>query len=154
MKTFKQFLDEDRQGELAAIKPKKDDPSEVGNIKPRSKEEEDFVNQNHPTTHTDHPVAKEDQFTADKVGHEDHFGYDGDPGEKNINMQGSSKVKDSGPDGSKKRDTSPAAGRADGDRNTVMQGSSKIKEEVDMSKPDCYAKSLEAIIRDMQKGKE
>ena len=95
MKTFKELL-EAPGAPAQDSKVVKDGEQEVKNYKPRSKGEEDFVN-DHKITKIAHPVATDAQFTGEiKRGNpDDHVGGNQHaPGEKMV-KQGSSRVRES-----------------------------------------------------------
>jgi hypothetical protein len=130
MKKFKNLF-ESVGSPAVDSKVKKDDEEEVKGYKPRSKGEEDFVNQ-HKVVKKDHPVAEPHQHTGDRKGPksdsgEDHEGFEkkGEPVLKTYDqfkkMGGWGSSSKRGPD------------KTAGDKTAVMQGSSKIKEEKSVS---------------------
>lgn len=129
MKKFKNLF-ESVGSPATDSKVKEDDEEEVKGYKPRSKGEEDFVNQ-HKVVKKEHPVAEPHQHTGDRKGPksdsgEDHKGFEkkGDPVLKTYDqfkkMGGWGSSSKRGPD------------KTAGDTKAVMQGSSKIKEEVEI----------------------
>lgn len=126
MKKFKNLF-ESVGSPATDSKVKEDDEEEVKGYKPRSKGEEDFVNQ-HKVVKKEHPVAEPHQHTGDRKGPksdsgEDHEGHEkkGEPVLKTYDqfkkMGGWGSSSKRGPD------------KTAGDKTAVMQGSSKIKEE-------------------------
>jgi hypothetical protein len=160
MKSFKQFSMERAEffedAQRVPAKELKDAPvpkDEIEDMEPRSKGEKDFKK-----LHTDkkevipHPVGTKGQFDSNNK-QDDHLadGAKDEDGEKTPIKSGTSDVKGDEKDGSKKRDTSKAAGKDNGEKKPVMQGSSdvpkdpEIQEEID----PVMAHYLSAITRDI-----
>ena len=148
MKTYKSFLNEADADDYV---PDVDDDEEVKGLQPRSKGEQDFAKL-HVTTHTDHPVGTEVQFTApSKVKHTPHTGLEPEEkGERNVLKT----YKDLFGDGSAKQTPTRKGDNRTGDLAPVNQGSSKIKEEVELEEAlsSSEQRSVEAYIKKIVNG--
>lgn len=128
MKKFKNLFEE---APAADYKRKVDDEEEVKNYKPRSDDEQKFVDM-HKVEKKKHPVAPDEQHTGDrpkgKKGStgEDHEGAE-ESGEAILKTYAQF-MKMGGFGG----DSYKGAGNSGGEKAPVMQGSSKIKEEVEL----------------------
>ena len=128
MKKFNQLFEE---APAADYKRKVDDEEEVKNYKPRSDDEQKFVDM-HKVEKKKHPVAPDEQHTGDRPK-----GKKGSTGENHDGAEESGEqilktyaqfMKMGGFGG----DSYKGAGNSGGEKAPVMQGSSKIKEEVEI----------------------
>jgi len=124
-------------------KVKEDDEEEVKGYKPRSKGEEDFVNQ-HKVVKKEHPAAEPHQHTGDRKGPksdsgEDHEGFEkkGEPVLKTYDQ-----FKKMGGFGG---NSYKGVGNSGGEKAPVMQGSSKIKEETELDEAKMSASQIAAL---------
>ena len=151
MKKFNQLFEE---APAADYKRKVDDEEEVKNYKPRSDDEQKFVDM-HKVEKKKHPVAPDEQHTGDrpkgKKGStgEDHDGAE-EKGEQMLKTY-SQFMKMGGFGG----DSYKGAGNSGGEKAPVMQGSSKIKEEVDLDEGanDSYYAMQDAKAKAKKMGK-
>ena len=125
MKKFKNLFEADAKD----YKKKEDDEEEVLGYKPRSKEEEDFLNL-HKGDKMDHPTAPDEQFSGDRPkSKKGKTGMDSKgPSEKGqeLSMTFKQFMKLGGNIGNAKY-----LGMNAGEKAPVMQGSSKVSEEVE-----------------------
>jgi len=151
MKKFNQLFEE---APAADYKRKVDDEEEVKNYKPRSDDEQKFVDM-HKVEKKKHPVAPDEQHTGDRPkgkkgsAGEDHDGAE-EKGEQMLKTY-SQFMKMGGFGG----DSYKGAGNSGGEKAPVMQGSSKIKEEVDLDEGsnDGYYAMVDAKAKAKKMGK-
>lgn len=145
MKRFKTFL-EDAQGVPAQDHiPRKDTDDEVHALYPKAQGEKDFLSK-HSVSRRDYPVDVKGQFKA-LHGTESPHKADGmkdKGGEKSPVNQGTSLLPITSHDGSKKRDTSKAAGKDDGERMRTLR--KKMNECTNKFMRGVYQKQLEGLL--------